>query len=166
MSAQVGLAPDVRFGPLASLCVAEKQRTFLPSDPVKSITDLPIGAWYPSSAAAGIVPLGRGKWQASEGGSSYPRSAACPSRGRSPRARSRRASCRLSGTYSITKRRSFHAPTPLWSDCVNLVGARVATLRSNIAGRTGVPSASPSLPPSSCSKRSTSLSPMEAPSPH
>jgi hypothetical protein len=43
---------------------------------MKSVTDLPIGAYIVPHIAAGMIPLGQGKWRlASDDGNSYPRSA-------------------------------------------------------------------------------------------
>ena len=84
--------------------------------------------------------------------------AACSFSGRSLCARSRRASCRPSGSWAQTLRAGVHGPPPLWSDCVNLAGSTIAPSRSSIAGRRDAPSALPSSRPSSSGARSTSLS--------
>ena len=77
--------------------------------------------------------------------------------GRSRRARSRRGSCRPSGSWARPRLqpRAYGSPR-LCSGCANSVGWKAAMSRSNFAGRRDVSSASPRSRPSSSGARSMS----------
>ena len=80
-------------------------------------------------------------------------------RGRSPRARSSRRSCRPSGSWARPRLRPRANGSPLsCSGCANSAGSRAAPSQSSIAGRRDAASASPRSRPSSSGSRSMSLS--------
>ena len=70
---------------------------------------------------------------------------------------SKRADHRILGRRARLRPGAIGLPV-LWDDCANSVGSTAGLLRSSIAGRTGVPSASPRSRPSSSGSRWMSLS--------
>ena len=79
--------------------------------------------------------------------------------GRSRRARSRRASCRPSGSWVASTPATMANGSPrLCSGCANSAGSRAAPSRSSIAGRRDATSASPRSRPSSSGSKSMSSS--------